>query len=174
MFAFIKDLRLKEVKEKLIDSEKMSEEAMRDRVIRLAFGGDPKRFQEFCDVLRAELPEGTEAVLRGSAVTGVRWDDGAPFDTDGKGTSDLDLTLIGSKVHEFYILDGYFIPGIHSKPLSDKDPDIAPDLIPLREKLQRMVRRPVNIQATKDFVMYIREHLMDQPYLTLIEKAEDL
>jgi hypothetical protein len=160
-------------KEEAQEPEKMSDEEMRDQVIRLAFGGDPKRFQEFCDVLLAELPEGTEAVLRGSVVTGLRWDDGAPFDADGPGTSDLDLTLIGDEVHGLYILDGYFIPGVHSKPLSDKDPDIAPDLIPLREKLQRMVKRPVNIQATRDFVMYIREHLMEQPYLTLIKKAEE-
>jgi len=151
----------------------MSAEQMRDRVIRLAFGGDPRRWQAFCEVLRAELPAGTGAVLRGSAVTGERWEDGAPFDADGPGTSDLDLTLIGDKVHEFYRLDGYYIPGIHTKPLSDKDPDIAPALAPLREKLQRMVGRPVNIQATRDFVMYVRENLMGQPCLTLIEKAED-
>jgi len=151
----------------------MSAEQMRDRVIRLAFGGDPRRWQAFCEVLRAELPAGTGAVLRGSAVTGERWEDGAPFDADGPGTSDLDLTLIGDKVHEFYRLDGYYIPGIHTKPLSDKDPDIAPALAPLREKLQRMVGRPVNIQATRDFVMYVRETLMGQPCLTLIEKAED-
>jgi hypothetical protein len=36
-----------------------------------------------------------------------------------------------------------------------------------------MVGRPVNIQATRDFVMYVRENLFGQPYLTLIEKAEE-
>ena len=150
-----------------------SEDEMRDRVIRLAFGGEPARLEEFCDVLRAELPQGTGAVLRGSAVTGVRFADGAPFDADGPGTSDLDLTLLGSEVIGLYILDGFYVPKIHSKPLSDKDPDIAPDLVPLREKLQRMVNRPVNIQATRDFVMYLRGDLIGQPYITLIEKAED-
>ncbi|HKP85531.1 MAG TPA: hypothetical protein VJZ26_05520 [Blastocatellia bacterium] len=150
-----------------------SQEEMRDRVIRLAFGGDPARLQEFCDLLRAELPQGTGAVLRGSAVTGVRFDDGAPFDADGPGTSDLDLTLLGEKVIDLYILDGFYVPKIHSKPLSDKDPDIAPDLIPLREKLQRMVNRPVNIQATRDFVMYLRGDLIGQPYITLIERGEE-
>ena len=35
-----------------------------------------------------------------------------------------------------------------------------------------MVRRPVNIQATRDFVMFVREHLMGQPYLTLCGKLE--
>ena len=155
-------------------ADKMSDEEMRDRVIRLAFGGDPVRFQEFCHVLRTALPQNTGAVLRGSAITGERWNDGAPFDADGPGTSDLDLTLIGDEVIGLYTMDGFYIPLIHSKPLSDKDPDIAPDLIPLREKLQRMVSRPVNIQATRDFVMYIRGELIGQPYLTLIERVEEV
>ncbi len=156
-----------------VKASETSQDELCDRCVQLVFGGDQQQFQEFCEVLRRELPPGTGAVIRGSAVTGVRWDDGAPFDADGPGTSDVDLTLIGGDVHSFYILDGYFVPGIHSKPLSDKDPDIAPKLIPLREKLQQMVKRPVNIQATRDFVMYIRENLFNQPYLTLIEKADD-
>ena len=161
------------VKQEEKSNQEMSDEEKRDRVIQLAFGGDAARLKEFCDVLRAELPEGTGAVLRGSAVTGIRYADGAPFDADGPGTSDLDLTLLGDKVIDFFILDGFYVPKIHSKPLCDKDPDIAPDLVPLRQKLQRMVSRPVNIQATRDFVMYIRGDLIGQPYLTLIEKAED-
>ena len=36
-----------------------------------------------------------------------------------------------------------------------------------------MVGRPVNIQATRDFVMYLRGDLFGQPYLTLIEKTEE-
>lgn len=155
------------------ERENLTDEQMRERLIQLAFGGDPKRLEEFCNVLRTELPEGTGAVLRGSAITGERWADGAPFDADGPGTSDLDLTLLGEKVIDCYILDGFYVPKIHSKPLSDKDPDIAPDLVPLREKLQRMVGRPVNIQATRDFVMYLRGDLIGQPYLTLIEKPKD-
>jgi hypothetical protein len=61
---------------------------------------------------------------------------------------------------------------VHSRPISEKDPDIAPTLTPLRERLMAMVRRPVNIQATRDFVMYVRGELLDQPYLTLIEKSD--
>ncbi len=151
---------------------RLTEEEMRERVIQLAFGGDRRRFEEFCEVVREALPEGTSAVLRGSSVTGQRWEDGAPFDADGPGTSDLDLTLVGGEVLDFYILDGFYIPGVHTKPLSDKDPDIAPDLVPLRERLMRMVNRPVNIQATRDWLMYVRESLMGQPYLTLCGKAE--
>jgi hypothetical protein len=150
----------------------LTEEEMRERAISLAFGGDPRRYDEFCAVVREALPEGTSAVLRGSSVTGQRWEDGAPFDADGPGTSELDLTLVGGEVLAYYILDGFYIPGVHTKPLSDKDPDIAPDLIPLREKLVAMVGRPVNIQATRDFIMQLRGDWMGQPYLTLCGKNE--
>jgi hypothetical protein len=149
-----------------------TEEEMRRRVIDLAFGGQPERFEAFCAVVREALPPGTAAVLRGSAVTGMRWNDGSPFDADGPGTSDLDLTLVGAPLLKLYILDGFYVPGVHTKPLSDKDPDIAPDLVPLRERLMKMTGRPVNIQATRDFVMYLRGDLLGQPYLTLIGKAE--
>jgi hypothetical protein len=155
-----------------LSNAEMTEEEKRDRVIRLAFRGDPQRFDEFCGVLRAELPPGTGALLRGSAVSGVRFDDGAPFDADGPGTSDLDLTLSGEAVIDMFILDGFYVPKIHSKPLSDKDPDIAPQLVLVRKKLQAMVGRPVNIQATRDFVTYLRGDLIGQPYLTLIEKPD--
>ncbi len=60
---------------------------------------------------------------------------------------------------------------MHSKPLSDDDPDIAPALVPLRERLMAMVGRPVNIQVTRDIVMFLRGDLLGQPYLTLVEKA---
>jgi len=150
----------------------LSETEMRDNVARLAFGGDPRRLEQFCDALRAAIPDGTAAVLRGSAVTGRRHGDGAPFDADGPGTSDLDLTLVGADAVALYKLDGFFIPGVHSRPVSEKDPDIAPAVVPLRERLMRMVGRPVNIQATRDWVMFVREHVFGQPYLTLIGKVE--
>ena len=71
----------------------MSEAEMRERVVKLAFGGDERQLEEFCDIVLGAIPEGTTVVLRGSSVTGERYDDGAPFDADGPGTSDLDLTL---------------------------------------------------------------------------------
>jgi hypothetical protein len=150
----------------------LSEAEMRERVIRLAFGGDPRRLDGFCKLIRAARPLDTAAVLRGSSVTGYRHDDHAPFDADGPGTSDLDLTLVGSEVVGLFSPTGFWIPGIHSRPLSEKDPDICPALVPLRQRLMRMVGRPVNIQGTKDWVMYVREHLMGQPYLTLVGKLE--
>jgi hypothetical protein len=112
--------------------------------------------------------------LRGSAVTGTRWKDGAAFDADGPGTSDLDLTLVGGdEVIGLYKVTGFWVPGIHSRPLSDEDPDIAPDLVPLRERLMALVKRPVNIQGSRDLVMYLRGELGGQPYLVLIDKPGD-
>jgi hypothetical protein len=150
----------------------MSETEMRANVVRLAFGGDPARFDAFCRALQEGIPPETAAVLRGSAVTGVRHEDGAPFDADGPGTSDLDLTLVGNDVIDWFTSEGFYIPGAHTKPLSAKDPDIAPKLVPLRRKLIAMVNRPVDIQATKDWVMFLREYVLAQPYLTLVGKLQ--
>lgn len=152
----------------------LTSEQKRDNVIRLAFGGDAAKFTEFVNTVREAIPPGTGVVLRGSAVTGERWKDGAAFDADGPGTSDLDLTLVGGdEVLKFYKVTGFWVPGIHSRPLSDEDCDIAPDLVPLRERLMAMVHRPVNIQASRDVVMYFRGELLGQPYLVLIDKPED-
>jgi hypothetical protein len=149
----------------LTDAEK------RQNAIRLAFGGSEERFEEFCRTIREEIPDGTRVILRGSVVTGSRWRDGAAFDADGPGTSDLDLTLIGDAVVGLFKVTGFFVPGMHSRPLSEEDPDIAPSLIPLREMLMVMTGRPVNIQASRDLVLQFRGGLLDQPYLTLIEKT---
>jgi hypothetical protein len=152
----------------------LTNDQKRDNVIRLAFGGDEARFHEFVNTVRDAIPPGTGVVLRGSAVTGERWKDGAPFDADGPGTSDLDLTLVGGDdVIKFFKVTGFWVPGIHSRPLSEEDPDIAPDLVPLRQRLMAMVHRPVNIQASRDMVMYFRGEIVGQPYLMLIERSGD-
>lgn len=150
----------------------LTDEEMRQNVIRLAFNGRAGLFDAFCDAIEEVVPPGTTVVLRGSAVTGLRWKDGAPFDADGEGTSDLDLTLVGDGPLLFFTVDGFFVPGIHSRPLSEDDPDIAPELVTLRKKLSGMVQRPVNIQASREIVMQFRGDLLGQPYLTLIEKSE--
>jgi hypothetical protein len=149
----------------------LTEEEKRTNVLRLAFRGDHERFDEFCRMIRQEIPEGTSVILRGSAVTGERWKDGAPFDADGPGTSDLDLTLVGEEAVKLFKPTGFFVPGVHSRPVSEEDPDIAPSLIPLREALMVMTGRPVNIQASRDVVIQFRGGLLDQPYFTLIGKA---
>lgn len=150
----------------LTDAEK------RANVIRLAFDNDPKQLERFVELIKQVIPENTGVVLRGSAVTGYRWKDKAPFDADGPGTSDLDLTLVGSRILDYFTVTGFFVPGVHSRPLSEDDPDIAPGLQQLRSELMAMVKRPVNIQGTRDFVMYLRGELLGQPYLTLVEKRD--
>ena len=150
----------------------LTDEQKRQNVINCAFGGSEDRFDEFVDVIRAAIPDNTTVVLRGSAVTGARWKDGAPFDADGPGTSDLDLTLVGDEVIGLFTVTGFFVPGVHSRPLSDTDPDIAPTLVPLRKDLVALTGRPVNIQASREIVIQFRGDLLGQPYLTLIEKTE--
>jgi hypothetical protein len=156
-----------------MDARELSEEERRANVVRLAFGGDQERLEEFLRVLRQDIPPGTGVVLRGSAVTGQRWKDGAPFDADGPGTSDLDVTLVGDQAIGLFTVTGFFVPGVHSRPLSEEDPNIAPDLVPLRETLMVMTGRPVNIQATRKAAMTFRGETLGQPYLTLIENTED-
>lgn len=150
----------------------LTESEKRENVVRLAFGGDEARYQEFCDVVRSAIPPGTAVVLRGSAVTGKRWKDGADFDADGPGSSDLDLTLVGDEAVRLFKLTGFYVPGVHSRPLSDDAPDIAPDLVPLRDHLTAMVNRPVNIQASLDAVIFLRGDVLGQPYLVLIEHGD--
>lgn len=152
----------------------LSEDEKRDNVIRCAFGGQREQFDTFCRIVEAAVPPGTMVILRGSSVTGERWRDQAPFDADGPGTSDLDLTLVGDGCVHYFNATGFFVPGIHSRPLSDDDPDIAPDLVPLRRQLMEMVRRPVNIQASREIVTRLRGDLLGQPYLTLFTKPEGL
>jgi hypothetical protein len=154
------------------DQQDPSEGEKRTNVIRLVFGGDEEKFRQFCDVVRDAIPLGVGAVVRGSAVTGQRWKDGTPFDADGPGTSDIDLTLVGGEALKLFRLDGFYVPGLHSRPLSDhEDPGIAPELVSLRQKLSQMVGRPVNIQATGDLIMFLRGDLLGQPYLTLVARS---
>jgi hypothetical protein len=153
-------------------TEELTSDQKTENVIRLAFGGRREKFDEFVRTVREAIPQGTGVVLRGSAITGQRWKDGAPFDADGPGTSDMDLTLVGGdEVIGLFDVTGFWVPGLHSRPVSEKDPDIAPALVPLRERLMAMVGRPVNIQASRDVVLYLRGELMGQPYLVLIDKG---
>ena len=94
-----------------VSESNLTEAQKRANMIRLAFGGDEARFQQFCDTVRDAIPLGVGAVHPGSAVTGQRWKDGAPFDADGPGTSDLDLTLIGGEALKLFHLNGFYVPG---------------------------------------------------------------
>jgi hypothetical protein len=150
----------------------LPESEKRDNVLRLAFDGQTDRFERFCREIEDVIPVGTVVIVRGSAVTGRRWTDGAAFDADGPATSDLDVTLVGADALKFFDLTGFFVPGVHSRPLSDDDPEIAPALVPLRRTLMEIVGRPVNIQASRDIVIQFRGDLLGQPYLTLFEKTK--
>ncbi len=152
-----------------MSSKDTTDQDTEERIVRLAFDGDALRFREFKAKLKAGLPGGTSVALRGSVVTNKKWADGRPFDADGRGTSDLDVTLIGDKVMEFWNDDAYYIPALHTKPLCDEDPGVAPALNALREELQQIAGRPVNFQATANIILYSRDVLFDEPYCVVIE-----
>jgi hypothetical protein len=144
---------------------------IRERVVRLVFGGDGARFDEFLRVLGDATPAGVQVILRGSAVTGNKWKTGEPFDAHGPGTSDLDVTFVGGDMVSLF--REFHIAGIHSVPLSDAHPFAAPTLGPLRKRLCEMAGRPVNLQATTSLVQFLRDVTMDQPYLVLLEKPHE-
>jgi hypothetical protein len=142
-------------------------EVVRDRVIRLAFGGDRSRYDLFLQTIREAIPPDVTVIMRGSAVTGKRWRTEIPFDADGPGTSDIDLTLIGGEMVKLF--DVHYIPGLHTAPLSDDHPDASVMLIPLRSALTSLAGRPVNIQASANLLQFLRDVVMSQPYLIVID-----
>ncbi len=155
------------------DPYEMSEDEIRSRIITLAFGSDERLFIAFYRKLQQGLPEGTGIVLRGSAITNKRHEDGHPFDSQGRGSSDLDVTLVGNKVMEAWSEDAFYIPALHTRPLCDEDPDAAPSLNPLRESVQKLVGRPVNFQATSSLVLYTRDVLFGEPYYVVVPPGDD-
>jgi hypothetical protein len=150
----------------------LTEAEKRRTFIQLVFDGDEARYEAFRSAIAEAVPAGTRAIVRGSAVTGFRYRDNAPFDADGAGTSDVDLTLVGADVLAAFTLTGFFVPGVHSRPMGEGDPDIAPVFKDLREELTRMAGRPVNVQASRDWVIQLRGDLIGQPYLTLFGADE--
>ena len=153
------------------ESGKESPDVVEDRIVRLAFNGDRERWMQFVGALKEVIPPDVQIILRGSAVTGYRWKDGSPFDADGPGTSDLDLTLVGGEMLKLF--ESFYIPKLHSVPLSDEHPDASPTFTPLRRALCKLAGRPVNIQATTDFAQFARDVLFDQPYFVVVERRED-
>lgn len=144
---------------------------IRDRVVRLGFGGDEARYQRFIDTLREAIPPDVSVILRGSAVTGTRWHTDIPFDADGPGTSDLDLTLVGADMVRHFNV--HYIPGMHTAPLSEAHPDASALFAPLREALCEIAGRPVNLQASSGMLQNMRDAVMNQPYFIMIEKDDD-
>jgi hypothetical protein len=154
-----------------VDVDPGSQRTIRERVTRLVFGGDPRRFDDFVRVLREATPDGVEVILRGSAVTGHKWGSDEPFDGGGQGTSDLDVTFVGGGMVTLF--REFHIPGVHSAPLSDEHPFASHALGPLRKRLCAMTHRAVNLQATTSLVQYLRDVTMDQPYLVLLPKRDE-
>ena len=145
---------------------------VRKRILTLAFEGDEARCQRFVNLIRKAVPPDAQVILRGSAVTGARWADGQPFDADGPGTSDLDVTFLSAEMVQLW--EDSYIPKLHTVPLSDDYPDACPPLNNLRHRLSKLAGRPVNLQASSNFVQFARDVLFDQPYYTLIEPADEI
>jgi hypothetical protein len=57
-------------------------------------------------------------------------------------------------------------------PLSEAHPEASHVFLPLRRALCGLAGRPVNIQATVDFVQYARDLLFDQPFFVMVEEGE--
>ena len=142
---------------------------IRERVIRLAFGGDERRFEQLVETIATATPKAVRVILRGSAVTGHKWLSDVPFDADGPGTSDLDVTFVGGGMVSLF--REFHIPGIHSVPLSEAHPFASHALVSLRKQLCELAGRPVNLQATTKFVQFVRDLFMRQPYLKLVGNA---
>ena len=155
------------------ESRTLTDDELRARIIKRAFGGDASRYRRFTAALREALPDDVTVVLRGSAVIGVRWEDGAPFDADGPCTSDLDITLVGGDMLKLWDENAFYIPKLHTAPLNDETAESCPALVPLRRALSTIAGRPVNIQATASFIQYVRDVLFDQPYFTLVEGTKE-
>ena len=102
------------------NDEAGDQDTIRERVRRLAFDDDPERYDEFVRAIDEATPAGVEVILRGSAVTGHKWHSEEPFDADGPGTSDLDITFVGGDMVTLF--RDFHIPGIHSAPLSEAHP----------------------------------------------------
>ncbi len=151
-------------------SDSESQNQIRERVIRLAFRGNAERFNEFVRVLSEATPDGVDVILRGSAVTGHKWLSSEPFDGEGPGTSDLDVTFVGGDM--VMLFREFHIPGVHSVPLSEQHPFASTTLGPLRDRLCAIAGRSVNLQATTSLVQYIRDIAMNQPYLVLLKKSK--
>jgi hypothetical protein len=132
-----------------------------------AFGGDLALFGRFLATLKSGLPESTRLVLRGSAVVGASFRSGEPFDAHGPGTSDLDLVVLGDEAMALWSPDAFYFPGVNTLPLYDEAHWVAPSLDPVRTEAQRIVGRPVSIQAMVPWFLELRAALQAQPHVVL-------
>jgi len=98
-------------------------------------------FQQFGSLLRSELPEGTQPLFQGSAVTGRSYSTGKPFDVGRQ--SDFDLALAGpdlfgkAKALNLKTKDGTRIGPLSAKNLEDLGLSV------LQSQLSGLAGRPV-------------------------------
>jgi len=139
-----------------------------DAIVKRAFRGDPELYREFLATLREPLGD-ADIVLRGSAVTGQSYRGHERFDAHGPGSSDLDIVLVGPHAFQHWVADAFYLAGVNTVPLSDKNPWVAPGLDPARRAAQALVQRPVNIQAMARWFLEIRAVVQGQRHVTLTE-----
>jgi hypothetical protein len=132
-----------------------------------AFGSDLGRLGRFVVALTADLPAGTRVYLRGSAVTGESFRSREPFDARGPGSSDLDVVVCGPEVMALFSDDGFYVPGINSRPLCDANRDVAPLIDEARSAAQVVAGRPVSIQAMAELFLDVRSAAQDTPFIPL-------
>ena len=133
------------------------DDPLMEAVVGRVFDGDRTALDKFVAQLAAPLPPGTKMFLRGSAVSGESYASGAPFDADGPGSSDLDVVVAGPGVMELFSDEGFYLPRVNSRPLCDADPTVAPALNGARTAAQKLVHRPVSIQAMAEWFLDLRE-----------------
>ena len=61
-----------QVKAATEEMRELTDEQLRERIVRLAFGGDWDRFELFVNAAKEALPDDVAVLLRGSAVIGVQ------------------------------------------------------------------------------------------------------
>lgn len=133
-----------------------------------AFDGDLDRFARFMGALQGAVPPGTRLILRGSAVQGLSYTTGEPFDVRGHGTSDLDIVLIGEAAMAAWAPEAFYLPGVNSQPLDDAAPGVATRELELaREAAQKIAGRPVALQAMARWFLDLRSALQGTPYVVL-------
>lgn len=132
-----------------------------------AFDGDIAKLGRFVATLMPALPAGTKLYLRGSAVQGESYVSHEPFDAGGPGSSDLDVVVCGSEVMALFSDDGFYLPGVNSRPLCDASRDVAPFLDEVRSRAQELAGRPVSIQAMAELFLDVRSVAQGTPFLPL-------
>jgi hypothetical protein len=132
-----------------------------------AFGGEIAKLGRFVATLMPALPAGTKLYLRGSAVQGESYVSHQPFDAGGPGSSDLDVVVCGSEVMGMFSDDGFYVPGVNSRPLCDASRDVAPFLDEARSRAQELAGRPVSVQAMAELFLDVRSVAQGTPFLPL-------